>query len=356
MKKENDISLVDIYIKLVSDLKVIWSKKITLIIAGVIGGVIGLTYALSKPIKYKSNLTFIIDETGTSGGLGALSGIASSFGLGMADGNGGLYNNQINLMNYLESRSIVESALLSKINNSEKTFADKFIETQEWNKNWDEDSILKKINFNAPRSSFTLKQDSILFKIYQYVKDETFEVSKIDNDGSIISINTESLNEKFAKFFPEKLLAVVSSKYIETKTKKSQENVNLLKHQADSVRACLNNALLNAAQQTDDIFGLNPSLNTHRVGIAKERIDIQSSTLLLEQLIKNLELSKMQLKDRTPVIELIDRPIMPLEEIKTSKIKSILIGGFTTGFLTLLFILMRVRFQKLQLAAKNIEN
>ena len=353
MKKENEISLIEIYVKVVDDLKLLWSKKLTLIIAGVIGGLIGLTFALSKPIEYKSKLTFILDEGSSSGNLSALSGIASSFGFDGAGGEGGLYSNQINLMNYLKSRSIIETVLISKIGDSEKTFADNFIEAHGWNESWDEDSILKKIDFSAPRSNFTLQQDSILFKIYDHVKNEVFHVSKIDDDGGIILINTQSLNESFAKFFPEKLLTIVSNKYTETKIKKDLQNVTLLKHQTDSVRSCLNHSLLNVAQQTDNTFGLNPSMNTKRVGAAKERIDIETSTILLGELIKNLELSKMQLKNKTPVIELIDRPIFPLEEEKVSKIKAIILGGFLTDFLTILFILIRVRFQKLQLAVNH---
>jgi uncharacterized protein involved in exopolysaccharide biosynthesis len=43
----------------------------------------------------------------------------------------------------------------------------------------------------------------------------------------------------------------------------------------------------------------------------------------------------------TPLIQLIDRPTLPLKKDKPSKAKSLLIGGFLAGFLMVLYLILK---------------
>ena len=65
---------------------------------------------------------------------------------------------------------------------------------------------------------------------------------------------------------------------------------------------------------------------------------MQANTAILTQLVAQLELSKVNLRKETPLVQLIDRPILPLPIEKTGKIKSFLLAGFLAGFLTLLYL------------------
>jgi uncharacterized protein involved in exopolysaccharide biosynthesis len=56
-------------------------------------------------------------------------------------------------------------------------------------------------------------------------------------------------------------------------------------------------------------------------------------------LVAQLELSKVSLRKETPLVQIIDRPILPLEKDKVGKLKSFLLGGFLAGFLTILYLL-----------------
>ena len=67
------------------------------------------------------------------------------------------------------------------------------------------------------------------------------------------------------------------------------------------------------------------------------------NTMYLE-IIKNLEISKMTLLNKTPIINIIDKPILPLEEEKISKAAGIL-GGFLGGFLAVCFFVFRKLFR-----------
>lgn len=346
MAKIEEKSIVEVVATLKETFNFLWTKKIPILIVSILGGVVGFLYAYLKPIEYEAKLTFIVEESESSNKLGALSGLASSFGMG-GFGGGGLYTNQANLLSYLKSRTVIEECYLSKIPGTDVTFAEKFLDEYNWRKHWEGDSVLSRVSFQTDKinSQFSPEEDSILFVIFKTtIEDELLRVD-IPDEGSILSIRFKSRSNILSRYFPETLLSIVSKNYTETKTKLVRENVELLQYQTDSVKNALNESLLIAANSTDKVFGLNPALNVRRVPANKEQIDIQASTAMLEQLIKNLELAKVQLKDNTPLIETIDLPKYPLELIKVSKKSSAISVAVLLGILYSLF-LISVRFVK----------
>jgi hypothetical protein len=355
-EKGDEISLVDVYIKIIRTFTYLWSKKRSIVLVGIVGSSMGLLYAFLKPVEYKSKLTFIVDQAGANKGLGALGGIASSFGFGGLGGDGGLYENKVNLMGFIKSRSLIEKTLLQTIPGTHQTFADRFVKVYKWDEELKENPKLKNIHFapNYQRESFSIAKDSVLFEIYRFIiENEKLEVEVPDDEGNIIAINSKFQNDTFANYFPKVLLNEVSISYVNAKTKLVKDNVQILQHQTDSVRKELNEALFNTAYQTDEVFGLNPAFNVKRVPANKEQIDVRASSVLLEELIKNLELAKVQLKDQTPLIEVIDEPRFPLEELKPGKLKMIVIFGVVFGTITLVFLLSLEFLKKLKIKAAN---
>jgi hypothetical protein len=353
-EKEDEISLVELYLRIGKLIRILWLRKFTLITVAIIGGILGFIFASLSPTTYESKLTFIVDQANSNKGLGALGGIASSFGFGGISGDGGLYENQANLMNFLKSRSVVESALLKNIPGTSETFAQRFIRIYQWG----EEPVFKRVQFkqSKPRGMYSIAEDSILCEIYNYTLDEELiRVTIPDEEANIIAIDCSSNDDTLAKFFPKVLLDEVASRYVHAKTKLALDNVKILQHQTDSVRSELNQSLYSSAYQTDEVFGLNPAFNVKRVPANKEQIDVRASSILLEELIKNLELARVQLKDQTPLIEIIDEPRFPVKEIKPSKFKFFILFG---GFLMLLYVLLVIFIlfiKKLQKVFRNIE-
>ena len=66
---------------------------------------------------------------------------------------------------------------------------------------------------------------------------------------------------------------------------------------------------------TDKLFNLNPSLLVNRIPSTKLQIEIQANTAILKQLVTNLESAKVNFRKETPLIQIIDTPILPLEEV-----------------------------------------
>jgi uncharacterized protein involved in exopolysaccharide biosynthesis len=137
------------------------------------------------------------------------------------------------------------------------------------------------------------------------------------------------------------LVNAVSQFYVETKTKRTISNLAILQYQADSVRNQLSIAISGVAQSNDDIPNLNAARQVLRSSGQQRQIDVQANTAILTELIKNLQLSKLALRKETPLIQVIDKPILPLPFEKFGKTKGILVGGFLAGFLAVFGIIVR---------------
>jgi uncharacterized protein involved in exopolysaccharide biosynthesis len=82
-------------------------------------------------------------------------------------------------------------------------------------------------------------------------------------------------------------------------------------------------------------------LNVRRTPSARRQVDVQANTAILTELVKQTELAKVTLRKETPLIQVIDRPILPLKKEKVGKAKGIIIGGFLGGFLMLLGLIFK---------------
>ena len=338
----DEISLKELIQKIqewIAYLKTQW--KLVIGIAA-LGGIIGFVYASFQKPSYLATTTFVLEEDKSSGGgLGGAMGLASSFGFDLGGGGGGLFTSS-NIIELMKSRLVVEKTLLNpvQVSGKEISLADYYIQFNELKEDWSNKPKLANINFpvNADRTKFSLLQDSILQVISKELIKENLVIVQKDKKVSIISLTVKTESELFSKLFCEQLLKETSDFYIETKSKKSRLNVDILQHQADSIRAELNSAITGVATASDNVYNLNPALNVKRTPSTRRQVDVQANTAILTQLVAQLELSKVSLRKETPLVQLIDRPILPLEKEKLGKFKTLIFGGFLTGFLAVLYL------------------
>jgi len=352
----DELSLKELILKINDWISFLKTKWLIIFIAGFIGGLIGLTIALCDKPSYKAVLTFAMEEDkgGGGGGLSGALGLASSFGIDLGGGGGGGAFAASNLAELMKSRLLVEKVLLAPIEINGKTIslAEYYIQINNLRKSWELKPAFKNIQFlpNADRSNFTLQQDSILQQIHKSLIDkEHLSIMQKDKKVTILSIEVTSENELFSKIFCESIAKETSDFYIETKSKKSKINVNVLQRQTDSVRNALNSAITGVANESDNVYNLNPAFNIKGAPSKKMQIDVQANTAILTNLVVQLELAKITLRKETPLIQLIDRPILPLQKEKLGKLKSIVLGGFLAVFLYILYLIFGRIYRKMAL-------
>ena len=328
----------------IENLKEIWffllKKWIIICIFGFGFATVGLFVSIFGRTKYLSKLTFVLDSSGMPS-VGGLAGLAGSMGFGGATGESVFEGDNLNEL--LISKKMIELTLLEKIPNTKKTFADEYMREYKIKESFDEILLKENINFpiNSDRKKFTFHQDSILSEIYRAFSEEIITVKNTSTKVAITNIRCKSLSKYISRYFPEKLIEGVSKFYTETKTKKSKINYDILRVQTDSIRIELYNSISGLAAANDDIFGLSPAYNVKRVPSAKRQVDIQANTAILTELVKNLEMARVNLLNTTPLIQVIDNPNYPLEEKRLRKLHGIIIGGFLGGILIVSLLLLK---------------
>lgn len=345
----DEISLKELILKVQQWWKYLLSRWSIILIVGIIGAGLGFAYAYFKKPVYTAATTFVLEDekSGGGGGLGSLAGLASMAGVDLGGGGGGIFQGD-NIFELYKSRKMIEQTLLASniYEGKKELLIDRYIEFNGLRKKWADDPVLSKIQFDSSSSNFTRLQDSIMGTIAKDINENYLSVSKIDKKLSIIKAEVKAPDESFAKMFNEEIVKNVNDFFVQTKTKKSIDNLTILQQKTDSVRAVMNGAIYTAAAVADATPNLNPTRQLQRAApMQRSQFTVETNKEMLSALIQNLELSKIALRKETPLIQVIDEPVLPLQKDKYSKIKGILFGGFIGFFLTVIVLLCNKIFK-----------
>ncbi|MFA6275893.1 MAG: lipopolysaccharide biosynthesis protein [Pedobacter sp.] len=339
-KTSDEITLKELLIKLGNGVRFLLSKWFIILFFGIVGSVFGYYYATKKRPIYTATTNFVLEDGSSQGGLGNIGSLASIAGISLGSGGGDLFHGD-NIIKLYKSRKMVKETLLSEVdfNGKKKLLIDTYIEINDLRTNWKDKPNLKNINFKEAATEKNRIRDSIISNIVLDINKNYLFVDKPDPELSIIKVDVKSKNEFFAKAFNDQIVKNVNDFYVQTKTKKSIDNVNILQHKTDSVRLVMNGAIYTAAKVTDATPNLNPTRLSQRVApVQRAQFSAETNKAILAEFLKNLELSKITLLKETPLIQVIDEPIFPLQVERFGKIKGALLGGILFGFLVIFFL------------------
>ncbi|MBE9600321.1 lipopolysaccharide biosynthesis protein [Pedobacter sp. MC2016-24] len=315
-----EMSLKELIFKINEWTTYLLSKWMLILSFGILGAVIGFAYTYSRKIQYTATTTFVLEEDKVGGGgLGSIMGLASMAGMDI-NGGGGLFQGD-NILALYRSRSMIVKTLLTEVSyqGTKVLLVDRYIDINNLRKTWAEKGELKDLIFkpmgSLDRGLPTLNrvQDSILSIIVNDINKNYLNVLKPDKKLSIIKADVKSSNEFFSKSFNDQIVKNVSDFYIQTKTRKSMDNVKILQQKVDSVRAVMDGAIYTAAFVADATPNLNPTRTVQRLApIQKSQFSAETNKGILLELVKNLELSKISLRKETPLIQVVDSPTLPL--------------------------------------------
>ena len=339
--KSDEFSLKEAILKAQFWGKYVLSKWLYIGLIAGIGAVWGVYNVYYERPVYKAKITFVMENAAPEAGGAQMGGFASQLGLDMGGGNGQTFSGAT-LQELVTSRAMIQKALISpvEINGKKQSFADFLIENKELRKHWKGTSMS---NLHFPSGSdpqtFTLDQNRVMNIMYSELTKKDLTVNMKSAGISYLEVKSE--NELFAKYFSERLLSVVGEFYITTKTKKAYENFLILKTQLDSMKRVLNVGVSSVAASID----ANPNPNRARsvIGATSQRkqIDVQANQAFYVQMIQNLESAKISLRKETPLLEVVDRPVLPLEVSETDRKAAFIQGGVIGAFLAILFFVIR---------------
>lgn len=349
-KKENryldpdidQISLQDLISRFRSWYRFLLRKWYIILIGGILGGAVGFFYAKSKKPVYTATTTFVLEGADQGSGLSQYAGIASMVGVDLGSGNEGIFQGD-NLLELYKSRKMLESTLmLPSPSDSSLLLIDRYLKL--YTKK-DNSELLNLGDIGFRKSSVGQLQrsrDSIIQKAVANINRNNLIVGKLDKKLSIIKIDIQSPDEIFSKEFNESLVRQVNEFYLKTKTKKSLNNIAILQHKTDSVRAVMNNNIGTMARVVDVTPNLNPTRQAQRmIPTQQSQFSAETNKAILSQLVQNLELTKMSLMKEAPLIEVLDEPRYPLNKETFSALNYLIIGGCVSTIILLFLLSVR---------------
>lgn len=324
-----EVSFRELILKVEGWIRYLRSRWRIILMSASIGGVIGLTYALIEEPVFVATSTFVLEDTDDLSGLGQYAGIAAMVGLDLSGQNsGGIFKGD-NIMELYKSNVMMEKTLLTNVsfNGKGQALINRYIQFNNLRKKWADDPVLRSLQFeqygkDTSNMSVTRLQDSIISTVVTRMNEKYFTIGKTKNGQNIFKVEVRAPDEFFAKTFNEQIVGNVNDFYIQTKTSKSLLTVGLLQRKIDSIRTVMSSA--------------KPT------GFASE-----TNAEVLGELVKNLELSKINLQKEFPLIQIIDRPKFPLKKSDVSVAEGILIGFLAFGILSVLFLWLRRLYAEL---------
>jgi hypothetical protein len=340
--KTQEISLIE----LIQIVKKYWSylvsKWVIILIFGLSGSAIGLIASFIVKPTYTAHLSFALVEKSTGGGLADL---ASSFGFeGMMGGSNGAFAGD-NLLEIIKSRYAIEKTLLTPVNykGKKENLVEVYVDFMKLRKDWMKDKKNPEMHtltypVGQKRETFTRTQDSVLYSIYDGIdKSKMLTIVRKDKKLSIVNVDFKSQDELFSQLFVETLMNETYKFYKATKTSQSQVNINMMQHTADSIKALYESALYKGAGISQ--VNVNPALQFAAVPRIKQENDARLYATVYSEVLKNLETLKLDMARETPLVQMIDEPILPLKKERLGKAIGIVMGGFLGGFLIVAYLL-----------------
>ncbi|WP_129715307.1 Wzz/FepE/Etk N-terminal domain-containing protein [Pedobacter sp. SYP-B3415] len=343
---DEEVTLKNLFLKIGSSIRYLYTKRWLIILVTVVGACSGFFYSRLQKNIYTASTTFVVEDGGDAPALGGLGGLASMVGLDLS-GGGSIFQGD-NLLELYKSRSMIQKTLLSRVDSSSnQRLIDLYININKLRENWSSQPELFSVKFHEryeDNKRISRLRDSLFSSVIKDISKNYLSVSKVDKKLNILKVEVKSNNEQFAKCFSNQIVKNVNDFYIETKSKRSVENLQILQHKTDSVRNVMNGAIYSSIAIADRTPNVNPTREILKVApIQKSQFSAETNKLLLAELVKNLEMSKIAVSKDMPLIQVIDEPVYPLPLERLGLIKAILLFG-TTCFILVCLSLMITKF------------
>ncbi len=318
------------------------SKKIIILSLSIL--VISLIYNYVKSPTHYARTSFVLDSESSSNSIADISSLASLAGINASSFIDASSLFQIdNIQELYRSSSMIKETLLtnSLFGNKNELLINRFGQEEKINKKWNNLGI-DFSNESLLRSKSRL-HDSVLFEAVKIIKEKYLMVDKPSRKTTILEIGFDHKDELFAKSFNENLVSIVNNFYFKTKTRKTGENLKILQRQADSVKKVLDKSILILAEKDQSIPNPNPLTKVSLVPYQKALVDVQANGAIYQEIVTQLELAKVTHRNKTPLIQIIDKPNLPLENSRLKFFECLFYGLFG-GLLIAIFYFSLLRF------------
>ncbi len=171
-----------------------------------------------------------------------------------------------------------------------------------------------------------------------------FYSTKLDEETGIMTLAAKCNAPELSIQWLNSIYKNLSEYYIDKTIEKQLSTFKVVREKVDSIQNEILSKEMRLAKAKDSGRGIYT--NQARLSEARLMRDLQILGLMQGEALKNLEIADFTLKTKTPFIQLIDAPILPLSPRGQSKLRGIIIGGILGGVIAVVFIIGRKIFKE----------
>lgn len=338
MPQVNDQNFMEIWqVRGMNILSYLLKRWCILVVAAIVAGALGYLKAKKTEPVYSADISFVLSTDQKD--RGNFGGLASQLGFdGMTSSPDNIFSGD-NIIELFKSRKLIREALLSVVDSVSRQTLINYIAQHQY------DTLYKKLGpFNQNPGSYSNAQKKLLRSITAYAA-KSFMVFKRDKKLAFYIISSSSADPKVALYLSRYMLYQTSRYFIETKTSVAASSVQLLQHEADSIARVLSNIYSSTAAMNDRTYNLNPSITVQRSGSQFNQAKVVAFSAAYTEVMRNLEVSKINLQKETPLYRIIDEPELPLLPVRVSALRYSLLGA-VVGFFLMVLVLAGINLYK----------
>lgn len=322
-------------IDLIELLKKIYNSKKVIFYTTILFTMMGVVVAFISPVKYNSSTVFIPQNIESSSS--SLSGVASLVGLNLGLSSFGgdippsMYPQIIESIKF--KRLLLDKVIDKKNNLTLKNFIAEHY------------SIKKDAEQNISDLGMTVSEEAFF-----EVLTEIVNVSVNQKDG-FISINCEMPNAEYSAKITKFSRQILQGIIIENKVETARQNLIFSEGQ-----------LIEKKKEFDEIYSKlaffsDSNLNSVNSFVLNEKNKLESEfqiiSAVVEEISKQVEQAKLQLKKDTPVFSTIQEAIIPIKRSSPKRTQIVIIFGFVGVVFSCISILISSPLKKIFSEIKN---
>ena len=341
MEEEKDIISIDFS----AFFKIIWKEKIWVVLITLVFALGGIYYALTAREEFVSTGKILPEYQSKAGGLSQFAGLASLAGVDLSSAAGGgsdavrpdLYPD------VLKSTPFFLELLKIKVrtkDNKEMLFSQFYDNFVLDNKIEEKDTKIK-----FPTS---IQYIAVSYQTEKNLKDLRERIGAvIDKKTGLITVTVKLPDPVVATIITDYGMNFLTNYITNYRTEKSKRDLNFLAERLDAAKGKYFNNQAKKAQYSDQ-YQLS-MMKLQAADLQRERIESEYklSSSFYNTLLQKYEEAKLKVQQETPVIKVLEPPVVPNKRSEPKRAIIVLIATFLGGIFGIIFSLIRKKNYKL---------
>jgi hypothetical protein len=297
---------------------------------------------------YSGIITFSVDED-EGGGSSGISNMLGQFGIG------NIRPTRYNLDKILElskSRRVVQQTLFTKIVVDGKSdfLANHLLRVYKLGRATTKEKNMPAFYFTRDSvSAFDRNENEVLLMLYNFIigppnhPKSALLKADYNEDTNIMSLSATTTDEDLSLEMSRRMFESLSNYYVTKAIEKQAKTYKIVSAKRDSVLAVLKSVEYQLANFKDTHRSL--LMRTDQVNELRLQRELTALSAMYAEVLKNTEVADFSLRNKTPFIQVIDSPILPITPVQFSIVRHLLIGLILGGGIGFVIVAGRKMFR-----------